>query len=224
MPERITFKTRDEITLVGDWYTAPTMIGAVILFHMMRETRNSWSQLQTACAKRSIASLSIDLRGHGQSIQGYQDSVLDYKEFTDEEHRLSLNDAYNAFEWVENRGLDRNRIAVGGASFGANLALATMVNLPSIPCGILLSPGANYRGIHALEDSQNLTYVQSLMIAASDKDMESFGDSKKLFEIAPVEKKTFLPYKGTAHGTDIFRTDPKLPDKLADWLLTMLRG
>lgn len=224
MPERITFKTADEVTIVGDWYTTPTMIGAIVLFHMMRETKTSWAPLQSACAKRGIASLAIDLRGHGESTKGYEGAVLDHREFTDAEHRLSLNDAYTAVDWVANRGLDISRIALGGASFGANLAIATMVSRPSTPCGILLSPGADFRGIRALEESQNLPEYQALYIAAAEQDEQSFKDCQKLFEIAPVEKKIFLPYKGPAHGTDLFKTDSKLPDKIADWLLDIMRG
>jgi len=224
MAERITYLTTDQVTIVGDWNPVPTMTGAVILLHMMRETRLSWAPLQRSLAKVGLASLAIDLRGHGESIQGVEGAKLDYRTFTDENHLSSLNDVNEALDWVRKRGLENERIAVCGASFGANLALHLLVQTPSLPCAVLLSPGADYRGLRALEDVQDATYAQSLYVAASEEDSSSFADSKRLFDEAPVEKKIFVPYKGAGHGTAMFNYDHTLPDKIAEWISTIMRG
>jgi len=224
MPERITYATGDKVTIVGDWYTAPTMIGAMLLVPMMRETRSSWVGLQRSLAKVGIASLAIDLRGHGESVQGWQGARLDYRTFEDADHQASISDVFTGLEWIKARGIGADRLGVGGASFGANLALRMLVEDPGIICGVALSCGSNYRGTNATEYARGLMYGQSLFLAASEEDKESFGDTKAVFETAVCEKKVFLPYKGAGHGTDMLRRDAALNDKIADWVWNTFRG
>lgn len=224
MPEKIYYKTGDGVTIVGDWYTSPTMIGGMLLLPMMRESRSSWAALQRSLAKLGIASLSIDLRGHGESIKGWNEAIMDYRQFVDAQHQESITDAMAGIDWIKGRGMGSERIAVGGASFGANLALWLMNESPSLSCGVVLSAGANYRGTDAVGFAKNLLVSQSVFMAASDEDKESFLDTKKAFDAAYCEKKVFMPYKGAGHGTDILKKDPILNDKIADWVWNIFRG
>lgn len=224
MPERISYTTADQVTIVGDWYTAPTMIGAMLLIPMMREGRASWAMLQRSLAKLGIASLAIDLRGHGESTQGWQGTRLDYRNFEDADHQTSISDVYYGLEWIKARGIGVERMAIGGASFGANLALRMLAEDPTLSCGVALSCGANYRGTNAVEYARGLMYGQSLFLVASEEDKESFDDTKKVFETAVCEKKVFLPYKGAGHGTDILSKDAGLNDKISDWVWNVFRG
>jgi len=224
MAEKISYVTGDKVTIVGDWYTAPTMIGAMLLIPMMRESRSSWVSLQRALSKLGIASLAIDLRGHGDSVRGWQDAKLDYRDFSDEEHRESITDVVAGIDWIQKRGIGRDRIGLGGASFGANLALWMMSESPSLTCGVALSAGANYRGTNAIDYANQLLTSQSVFLAASEEDKESFADTKKTFEAAACAKKVFMSYKGAGHGTEILKFDPSLSDKIADWVWNVFRG
>lgn len=123
MAERITYVTNDGVTIVGNWVTSPTTIGAAILLHQYPSTRQSWSDVQRILATRGIASVAIDLRGHGESIKGPDGIQLDYQVFKDEEHASSIHDVRGAYEWIQARGIERDRIVAVGASIGANLAL-----------------------------------------------------------------------------------------------------
>lgn len=218
MSERITFTTLDGIVIVGDWTPAPTVIGAVVLLHQMPETRASWAELERVLAKRSIASLAIDLRGHGESTTSLSGEIFDYREFEDADHQTSILDVMAAVDWVRRRGLDRERIALAGASIGANLAVQMLTEEPRLAGAVLLSPGENYRGIKAQEDIQNLVPGQSLLIVSSEEDTQSFIASKTLFDQAPIERKKFIPYKSAGHGTHMFQVERALTDIVADWL------
>ena len=224
MAERITFTTDDGVIIVGDWFPAPTVLGAVVLFHMMPETRTSWGLLQRELAKRSIASLAIDLRGHGESVDTTEGAKLDYKEFTDEDHQASMFEAVGAVRWVAGRGQDLERIAVGGASIGANLALDMLGEEPKLCGAALFSPGNDYHGLNALQSVQNILPHQALFIVSSEDDNQSFADSKKLFDGAPTANKIFLPYKNAGHGTKIFDSERGLVAKTADWFADTIRG
>ena len=224
MAERITFETNDHVTIVGDWYPVPTLAGAVVLVHMMPETRASWALFQRALSKKNLASLAIDLRGHGESTAGQDGAALDYKEFSDEMHQSSIWDVMGACDWLRSRGIETRQIALAGASIGSHVCLQQLANEPVIPGALLLSPGENYHGIVAIEEIEKLGGDQSLLIASSEEDAESFTASKKLFDLAPVRNKTFLPYKGAGHGTSIFAADVTLLDKGAKWLFEVISG
>ncbi len=224
MAERIVLTTVDDVKIIGDWTAAPTTVGAVLLLHMMPDTRGSWSDFARALVKRGIASLAIDLRGHGESTATTDGDTIDFREFTDEDHQISMFDVREALSWLRTRGLERERIAVGGASFGANLALRLLTEEPRLPGAMLLSPGADYHGVKALEDAQNLGPYQALFIGASEDDSESFTCGSTLYADAPVENKTFVPYKTGGHGMRLFTSDPALIDKAADWFEKIIKG
>jgi len=223
MAERITFVTPDDVTIVGDWSPAPTLVGAVILLHMMPLTRASWAVFIRAVNKRGLAGLAIDLRGHGESIVGPGGTALDYRDFTDEDHQSAVWDVTGAVDWIRSRGIELDRISLAGASIGTNLCIRQLAEEPTMPGAVLLSPG-NYRGMQLLEDSQKLSADQALFITSSEEDVDSFSESRKLYDQAPVRNKTFLPYKGGGHGTALFTSDLKLMDKTADWLLAITTG
>lgn len=223
MAERITYTTDDEVIIVGDWYPTPTVLGAVVLLHMMPETRTSWALLARELAKRNIASLAIDLRGHGESTASKGGAKLDYQQFEDDEHQASSFDVSGAIEWLRGRNLDLPRIAVGGASFGADLALQALVSEPRLSGAFLVSPG-DYRGFKPADMAGDVLPHQALYIVTSEDDAESFGPSKQLYDAAVSTQKTFVPYKSGGHGTALFATDKSLLGKLAEWTAQVVRG
>lgn len=219
MPERVTFKTIDGVTIAADWQPTPRLTVAAVLVHMMPETRSSWAGVQRAFLRKGIATLAIDLRGHGESTQGDGGVVLNYQQFTDEDHQSSVYDVRAAVAWLASRGLSPDQTFLVGASFGANLCLATLTEEPRLPGAILLSPGEDYRGVKALEDVQDLLEHQSLYVISAEDDARSFTASNQLYADAPVTTKTFQPYKVAGHGTSMLNADSSLPDKMADWIL-----
>ncbi len=217
--------TADGVQIVGDWVAAPTTIGAVILLHMMPATRSSWSPFQIALAKRGLASLAIDLRGHGDSTRGSEDQVYDYKEFADEEHRSSLFDVIGAFQWLKKRGFEPSRIGLCGASIGANLAIEFLCEEPAVTGAVLLSPGRDYQGLDAVFDIGGVLPHQAIWIAASEgDDQESFEASKAAFAETCCARKAWVPFKNSGHGTELFKSHPQLLDQVAEWLRDTIQG
>jgi len=122
-----------------------------LLLHMMPATKESWNDFASIIQKNGYAALAIDLRGHGESTD-MKGNRLDYREFKDEEHRSSMNDIASAKEFLAGKSeVDLSRIAIAGASIGANLALWQASIDKDVRLIMLLSPGLNYRGILAGE-------------------------------------------------------------------------
>lgn len=225
MAERITYTTVDSVNIIGDWVTAPTTLGAVILIHSMQTTRTAWAAVQEALAKRGLASVAIDLRGHGESIVGPEGAGVDYAKFkSDAEHQSSLYDVIGAYEWLRGRGIAPSQIAVAGASIGANLAVEFLLEYPLVAAGALLSPGADYHGTNAVADAPSVLPDQSIWIAASEvDDQESFEAAQKVYEGVTSDRKTFVPLKNAGHGTAMFDSHHELVDAMADWLLAAIQ-
>jgi alpha-beta hydrolase superfamily lysophospholipase len=219
MPERISFKTIDDVEIVGDWVTAPTTIGAVILLPMMPVTRQIWGAFQRTLARRGLASLAIDLRGHGESIRGPEGVTLDYKKFSEDEHRSSLQDVRGAYDWLRARGIESARIVVVGASIGANLALQFLTDEPELSAVAMLSPGDDYHGVTTLDIAEQVLPHQSVWMAASaGDDDDSMRTVDVLSNIFVVDQKVVEKLRGAGHGTKMLDTDVALAERLADWL------
>jgi alpha-beta hydrolase superfamily lysophospholipase len=219
MPQRITFRTADDVEIVGDWVTASTTLGAVILLHTMQTTRQSWIGFQQALASRGLASLAIDLRGHGESTRGPDDRVLDAQKFKEGEQASSIQDVIGAFAWVRGHGIERARIAVAGASIGANLALRFLSDEPLVPAAALLSPGEDYHGVTTFDVAEYVLPHQGVWMGASaGDDDESFRAVEMLENLITSESKVVEKFRGYGHGFKLFESDPALMDRVADWL------
>jgi dienelactone hydrolase len=179
---------------------------------MMPATKESWNEFASIIQINGYAALAIDLRGHGESTD--RNGVrLDYKEFKDEGHRSSMNDITSAMEFLAGQSdVDMSRIAIAGASIGANLALWQASVDKDVRLVILLSPGLNYRGIHADELAPG--FKGHVYILASEGDTKSADSSRKLARIFPGEIKMEI-LKGDLHGTNMFT--PKIMNDILKW-------
>ena len=79
---------------------------------MMPETRSSWTSLSAELNKDGLATLAIDLRGHGESTrqsavnsqQSETENKMDYKKFSDQEHQASRLDVDAAMNFLKSKG------------------------------------------------------------------------------------------------------------------------
>ncbi|MEN9557739.1 MAG: hypothetical protein RL141_108 [Candidatus Parcubacteria bacterium] len=219
MPQRVTFPSSDHIQIVGDWVTAPSTLGAIILVHAFSANRKSWAVFQTVLAERGLASIAIDLRGHGESIVARDGSPLAYERFTDDENENSLEDVRAAWDWLRKRGVEPQRIGLAGASIGANLALQFLAEEPQIHGAALLSPGENYHGVTIQDAAARLLPHQAVWMAASRGDDDASVQAvAKLQEWLEVEEKPFQTLMRAGHGTQMLEQNPALMPAIADWL------
>lgn len=214
MIETVRFTTSDGVEIVGDYTGAGAGAPAVLLLHMMPADRTSWRPFAEKLAQAGFGSLAIDFRGHGESTkQG--DVRLNYKQFTDADHQASIHDVEAAIAFLESRGAVK--IAISGASIGANLTLQYLTEHPEVPAVILLSPGANYRGIKTEPFMRALASHQRVFLAASRDDEYSFETIQTLAAAKQVGV-TKAEFDGLGHGTTMFVKKPELMDEVIEWL------
>ncbi len=218
----ITLTTSDNVSIVGNMITPPEPKGAVLLLHMMPATKESWEQPQQALGREHVANLAIDLRGHGQSTQGPAGMTLDYNAFTDEDHQASRHDVQAGIDYLTSQGFAKNRIAIIGASIGANLALQQLSQDPEINSVVLLSPGLDFRGVETEQYARSLADNQALYTLASRDDQYSFDSSRTLYNASTV-KKDIGEYEDIGHGTTMIENKPALVNEIVRWVAERIK-
>ena len=204
--------TKDGLTIIGDYYQG-TNTSAVLLLHMMPAVRTSWQLLALKLQENGFHVLAIDLRGHGQSTGGPNG----YQQFSDAQHQQSVFDIEASVEFLRTKGIQK--IHMGGASIGANLALQYAGQHSEIASVMLLSPGLDYHGVHADIWIENLKSNQAVLLVASDDDIYSFTSVKRLFDCSsylPLREVKLLSEAG--HGTNVFQKNSGFIDELVVWL------
>lgn len=209
-------KTTDGAEIAYDFYDVLNSKKWLVLVHMMPATKESWVDFAKQAQAAGVASIAIDLRGHGQSTGG----PGGYEKFTDADHQKSLLDVRAAVDYLLKKGVGPEAVTFIGASIGANLVLKFIAENPEFKRAALLSPGLNYRGIETLPLVQKLSPGQGVWFIAADDDERSGGNAgamaKQLYEATDgqiVERRGTVFTKG-GHGTDILKAIPELVDKL----------
>jgi len=208
-PERkVSFKTKDGWTIAA-LYRAPRKGGTVLLLaHGVAASKNEWAGFTSRLAEKGVGTLAIDLRGHGESKKGPAGT----RDFTDfdatGEWPNALADLEAAAVWLKSRGIREDRIALGGASIGANLAAAAAAARPKTPFLLLLSAGPNYRGVQLVRPRTRTLAV------ASPPDQTADLTLKPLAAVPGVE--TFEAPSG--HGVQMFE-DPVTLDRIVAWVV-----
>lgn len=215
--ERTVLQTIDGVTIVGDWSFPEKATKAVLLLHMMPATRASFDDLAKALNEAGMATLAIDLRGHGESHLKSPGHVLDYKNFTDAEHQSSKLDVDTAINFLKRKGFIEDHMYFVGASIGANLSLDALVRYKDAKRAVLLSPGLDYRGLKTESLMKEITPPQKVFIVASEGDSYSADSSKQLAALSPSQ--TVLKIiRGSEHGTNMFKAEPQLIAQIVDLL------
>lgn len=216
--EHVTLKAEDGMEIHGLYREADAAQAAVLLLHMMPATKESWNAFADALRERGLTSLAIDERGHGESVM--KDGVhIDYRDFTDEEQQAKRLDVEAAVTWLmERTGFGRERIAVVGASIGANLTIRYLFEHPECPAGIALSPGLDYRGVLTPDAVEGLGADQALLLGVSDEDTASAASVHELETLASDGNVEGRHLEGMGHGTTMFDRDPAFMSECLEWL------
>jgi dienelactone hydrolase len=208
---------------VAAWFWRATGNGkgapAVILLHQRAKDKSSWGDMPTKLVAEGYAVIAIDLRGHGQTVDAQGRSVpLDA--LRDIDYQAMLNDVAAAHAYLAmQKTVDATRVAIIGASIGANLALIYAGNDRRVRAVVALSPGLDYRSLQPLPAMPGLD-KRPLFLAASKGDKNSYDAILALQQAAVKDAPvTLRAFDGQAHGTDLLRAQPGLDTTIIDGFL-----
>jgi pimeloyl-ACP methyl ester carboxylesterase len=209
--EDVALVTEDNLQLIGTMYrssleNAPGMI----LLHMLNSERSVYNGLAAGLQSKGYNVLSIDFRGHGQSINNNGET---WNDFSPEDFESMVLDVKAAKVFMGEEGI--RQVGIIGASIGANVALNYAVTDNGVRTLILLSPGRDYRGVET-DTTAELLQVPVMLVAA---ELDEYAyDSIRWLETDITSKKLVQRYKGSnLHGTNLFG-QTNIEELIFNWL------
>jgi len=199
-----TATTQDGNTIAYKIYPNKAGSPAVILLHMLRRTRADWDSVATWLQENGYTVLAFDMRGHGQSTGNWD-------EFTPEDFNKMTLDVAAMKSVLENQGADVKKLAIIGASIGANVALNYAAGDSDVATVVLLSPGLDYRGVQI----GNTVVNKPLLVVASSEDEYSAQSSQTIANNNPYAQLKI--YTDAGHGTNMFVKNDLAP-MILNWL------
>ncbi len=229
----VDVKSSDGTVLKASYFSAAKPGPGVLLFHQSNRTRKSWDQLAAQLAAAGINTLTLDMRGFGES-GGKPDKAT---RLTD------ARDIDTAFQYlVSQPDVKRDVIGLGGAGWlGVDNSVQAARRHPTEIKSLALISGETLRnGLQFLHEARQLP---ELFVFSDDDEYPPTQDamkllyvtasspSKKLVHYAAAEDAPWLWYETSdidrvpahgGHGTDMFPVHPELPGIIMHWFVTTL--
>lgn len=232
--KNVDLKTSDGAQLKASYFAAGQPGPGVLLLHQANRDRKSWDSLASQLASAGINTLTLDMRGHGESGGKAGDKITD--------------DVDKAFQYlVTQPGVNRDIIGAGGAGWlgvGYSVELARQ-HSAQVKSLVLLS-GETLGGSLArvgYEFLHQAWQLPELFVFSDDDEYPPTQDamkllyvtagspSKKLVHYSAAEDAPWLwyetsdaskvPAKG-GHGTDMFKVHPELTGIIVHRFVTTL--
>jgi len=224
---KVTWTTVDGIQMTGQYHRS-RRAGAYtwVLLHGLGSIKEEWDPFARQLARQGNGIFVYDARGHGQSNATVSGTPLTYKDWgiagPGSPWDAMPGDLESAVTVVHNRfEIPLARIAVGGASLGANVALVYASRQTSVPALILLSPGLEYAGIQS-QSSFQAYGKRPLFMAASPEDSYAYSSVRQLTSLRNDSNFRVAEGPGSAHGVQMFK-DTGFTHKLLQWMKTVER-
>jgi tetratricopeptide (TPR) repeat protein len=239
-PRLVDLKNSDGTLLKASYFAAAKPGPGVLLLHQSNRTRGSWDAVARQLAAAGIHTLTLDMRGFGES--GTPNSKM-----TDEEkakvRALRPGDVDAAFQYLASQpGVKREIMGVGGAGeFGVGRSVeAARRHSAEVKSLVLLSGETLQDGLQFLRQASQLP---ELFVVADDDEypptveamewlyITSSSPAKKFVHYSAAHDAPWIWYETSdaskvpahgGHGTDMFKPHPELPGLIVDWFVTTL--
>jgi len=227
-PQRVSFKTADEITIVGD-LALPTLkddqkAPVAVLLHMYRSDRRAYDPLTPHLLEAGFATLAIDMRGHGESVEPKSMQLAERVAKRDKTLFKSMDkDVTAAYQFLrENHAakIDLSRFVLVGASVGCSVALKYAAKDRSVDGVVCLTPGTDYLGIHSIKDAGKYKGRPILLLASEAERKACDALAKEMPQNAKVQIfKGRLDNPMQWHGTRMFGPVKGIEKMITDFLI-----
>ena len=221
-PEEVTIATPDGVKLSASFYAAGDgHAPAVVLAHRMAGSRTEWQPLLERLfpPKHPMNVLALDLRGHGNSMQGKgKGASKSWAQFSTEDFAAMSRDIQTAVQWLDKRkGGPASSLVLVGSDMGATAETVASEGLGPRLRGIaLISPGAALRGVDLYRPFGHVLGLPNLIVTAVD-DTTSAEPAQALGAMSKTSR--LVRFAGAMHGAEFLgRENPLVWDEIADWV------
>lgn len=215
--QTVEWVTPDGVVMHANYHPAAhTQRMTWVLQHGLGSQKGEWTPLAEALAKSGQGVFAFDARGHGDSRLTKRGQTVAYEDFAAPDWQKMPADMESAVRLLRQQyGLSASRLAVGGASLGANVALVYAANHSDVPAVLLLSPGMNYAGIGTAEAFEKYG-KRPLLLAASPGDVYAFQTVQTFARQRTDTAMRLVEGPGRQHGVNML--DEGTLSKITNWM------
>ena len=144
---------------------------AVVLLHMYRSDHTAWKSILDDFEAAGIATLAIDMRGHGSNTKGPKGEDL-AKRSVDRDPVLFNEmwmDALAAVTWLHDQGYVPGNIGLLGASVGCSVAIDAARRTDSLTKVAVMTPGVGYLGVDTVKQLEQWGRRDLLILTSSEE-------------------------------------------------------
>lgn len=223
-PFEVEISSYDGFKLVGimdipDYASVETKAPLVIFLHSIYKDHRAWQDLPKKVKNfTKVATLNLDLRGHGKSTQTAENKKLHWQNMNQEDFKKMPEDILEILKFIEKDypEINHNKVAIVGASLGATMGLMAASYVENIDTIIMFSPMLKYKGFDL-----RLPVVKygkkPILFIVSIKDLYPYESSTELMKFVQGEKKfSAFPFGG--HGEDLLKFQPDSEKITIEWL------
>jgi hypothetical protein len=227
----VDLRAPDGTVLKGSYFAAAKPGPGVLLLHQENRTRKSWDDVAGQMASAGINTLTLDIRGYGES------GGTPSKRLTD------ASDIDTAWQYlVSQPGVTRDVIGVGGAgALGVDRSVEVASRHSAEVKSLALLSGETFPdGLQFLRQASQLP---TLFVVADNDEypptveamellyITSSNSGKKFVHYSAAQEAPWLWYETAdaskvpangGHGTDLFKSHPELPGIIVNWFVTTL--
>src|SRR6184192_1757389 len=229
----VDLKLYDGTVLKGTYFPAAKPGPAVLLYHQSNRTRKEWDMVARQLAAAGINTLTVDVRGHGES--GGQEGRGEARK---KQWPLDLDAAFQYL--ISQPGVKRDVIGIGGAGvIGVENSVETARRHSAEVKSLVLLSGET----ESLDFLRQASQLPELFVVADDDEYPPIVEGMELLYItASSPSRKFVHYSASheapwlwyepfdigkvpakgGHGTDLFKPHPELPGIIVDWFVTTL--
>lgn len=213
----VDIKAPDGIDLKATYYSPGRPGPAMLLLHQCNMDRQAWTGLAESLAEAGVHVLTLDFRGFGDSGGGPFNFAQDRAVMADK----WPGDVDAAYAYLlERPGVDRTRVAAGGASCGVTQSSDLATRRPEVKTLMLLSGMASDAGRAHVAGASDL----AVFGAAAEGDARAAEAIKTVVEGSTHPDSTLKIYSGDEHGVPMFERNADLQPMIVSWLATRLQA
>jgi dienelactone hydrolase len=233
----VDLKASDGTLLKASYFAAAKPGPGVLLFHQTNRTRKTWDDVAVQLAGAGINTLTLDMRGFGESGGTPHDKLTPKERAQVRERRRA--DIGTAWQYlVSQPGVKGDVIGLGGAGLdGVENSIQTASrHSAQVKSLVLISGQTELAGRQFMRQASQLP---GLFVWADSDDYPPTAEVMEwLYDISSNPDKKFLHYAGPeapwlayedkdvpatgSHGTDLFKVHPNVPGTIVDWFVTTL--
>ncbi len=210
-PYRVTIPTADGVALAASWRPVEGNAKApgVLLIHDFSRDRREWESFAEELRALGFATLSFDLRAHGESTKKAGSTVRISPTLLADPAGFP-RDVEAAAKWLRTKS---PRTAAVGLSVGGYLGLVASSER-QVDAAVAIS--VNEPRVLPLAGGKKVTPRAALLLACEGD--PGRADSARRLLGSAEEPRRMLLFPGSAHNLAVFREHPEAKRAVLDWL------